>query len=130
MLRAKVRAAHAGLLLAMWAVAPAMALSPTISLAELQRWFDSIPNARVVMAAPHEWQYSFVARNARSLELLAQVLVRDGYRIFTLEGGARPTLRMMKAELLSPLTLAKRNESLVETARRYGAAYEGWNVNL
>jgi hypothetical protein len=61
---------------------------------------------------------------------LSEALVRDGYRIVTLEGGATPTLRMAKAELHSPLTLAKRNQSLDKTARSYGAAYEGYTVVL
>ncbi|MEO8465510.1 MAG: ribonuclease E inhibitor RraB [Gammaproteobacteria bacterium] len=130
MLRVPIRALLAGLLLALWAVAPAVALSPSVSLAELQRWFDSIPNARVVMALPHEWQYAFVAHNGRALEALSQVLVRDGYRIVTLEGGPRPTLRTAKSELHSPVTLVKRNDSLTQTARRYGVAYEGWSVAL
>jgi hypothetical protein len=128
--RTEVRAVLAGLWLAMGAAAPAAALPPSASRAELQRWFDSIPGGRVVMASPHDWQYSFVASNTRGLEALSEALVREGYRIVTLEGGATPTLRMAKAELHSPLTLAKRNQSLDKIARSYGAAYEDYTVVL
>jgi hypothetical protein len=128
--RTYVHAVLAGLLLATGAAAPAGALPPTASRAELQRWFDSIPDGRVVMATPHDWQYSFVASNGRALEALSEALVRDGYRIVTLEGGATPTLRMAKIELHSPLTLVKRNQSLSKIARSYGAAYEGYTVVL
>jgi len=130
MRRTHVHAILAGVLLAITAVAPATALPPTASRAELQRWFDSIPNSRVVMASPHDWQYSFVASNGRALEALSEALVRDGYRIVTLEGGVTPTLRMAKAELHSPLTLVKRNQSLSKIARSYGAAYEDCSVVL
>jgi hypothetical protein len=128
--RTHVRAVIAGLLLAMGAAAPAAALPPTASRAELQRWFDSIPNGRVVMASPHDWQYSFAASNGRALEALSEALVRDGYRIVTLEGGATPTLRMAKLELHSPLTLVQRNQSLDRIARSYGAAYADCTVVL
>jgi hypothetical protein len=130
MQRTQVRAVLAGLWLAMGAVAPAAALPPTVSRAELQRWFDSIPDSRVVMATPHDWQYSFVAPNGRALEALSAALVRDGYRIVTLEGGATPTLRTAKIELHSPLTLVKRNQSLDEIARSYGAVYSDCTVVL
>ena len=128
--RSVVRAALVGLLLALGATAPAAALPPTASLAELQRWFDSIPNGRLVMASSHDWQYSFGSPNGRALEALSQALVREGYRIVTLEGGAAPTLRMAKVELHSPLTVVKRNQALDKMARSFGVAYEGCSVVL
>ncbi len=82
------------------------------------------------MALPHDWQYSFVASDGWALEALSVALVRDGYRIVTLEGGATPTLRVFKFELHSPLTLLKRNDALEKTARGYGAAYQSCGVVL
>lgn len=82
------------------------------------------------MASPHDWRYSFIASNGRALEALSEALVRDGYRIVTLEGGATPTLRVAKMELHSPLTLVKRNQSLDKIARSYAAAYAGYTVVL
>jgi hypothetical protein len=128
--RTQIRAVLAGFLLAIGGVAPAAGLPPTASHAELQRWFDSIPNGRVVMASPHDWQYSFVASNGRSLEALSEALVHDGYRIVTLEGAPTPRLRMAKVELHSPVTLLRRNESLARIARSYGAGYEQCSVVL
>jgi hypothetical protein len=130
MLAANVRAMLVGLSLATGAVAPASAGAPTMPLTELKRWFESIPNAGIVMAQPHDWQYTFVASNGHALEALSHALVRDGYRIVALEGGATPVLRMAKAELHSPLTLARRNEALGKTARTYGATYDSWGVTL
>jgi len=80
------------------------------------------------MGSPHDWQYSFVASDGRALEALSEALVRDGYRIVTLEGGAMPTLRMAKVELHSPLTLAQRNQSLYAIARSHAAEYAGCSV--
>ncbi len=128
--RTQIRAALAGLLLALGADEPALALPPTASLADVQRWVYSMPNARTVMTLPHDWQYTFVAADGRALEALSVALVRDGYRIVTLDGGATPTLRMAKVELHSPLTLVKRNDALEKTARGYGAAYESCDVAL
>ena len=118
------------MLLAIGQAASAAPLLPAASLAEVQRWFESIPNARVVMASPHDWQYSFLAPNGRALEALSEVLVRDGYRVVTLESGAMPTLRMAKVELHSALTLVKRSEFLDKTARSYHASYDGCTVIL
>lgn len=113
----------AGALLGAAVAAAAPPVSPTASRAELERWFRSRPNSRVVMAEPRDWQYSFAAADGRALEALSVALVRDGYAIVALEGGRTPTLLMGKVELHSPLTLLQRNKELQQMARRHGARY-------
>ena len=123
--RTLARAVLVGVVLATAIAADPLSVSPTASRAEILWWFDSVPNSHVVMAAPHTWQYSFVASDGRALEALSVALVRDGYEIVMLEGGATPTLLMARVELHSPLTLWQRNQELRQTARRHGAGYAG-----
>ena len=52
-------------------------------------------------------------------------LVRDGYEIVMLEGGATPTLLMTKVDLHSPLTLLQRNAELQRIAPQARARYAG-----
>lgn len=111
-----------GLLAAASVAAP---LPPTASRPEIKRWFAT---AQVDAAAPQRWVYSFAAADGRMLEALSVALVRDGYEIVTLVGGASPTLLMAKAELHSPATLVQRNQSLRQIASRYGARYDGCDV--
>jgi hypothetical protein len=113
----------AGVLLA--AASVAAPLAPTASRPEIKRWFAAV---NVEAAAQQRWTYSFAAADGRMLEALSVALVRDGYEIVTLAGGAAPTLLMAKAELHSPTTLVQRNHALREMASRYGARYEGCDV--
>jgi len=101
----------------------------TASRAEIERWFRSMPNSREVMAAPHDWRYSFAAADSRALEALSVALVRDGYVIVMLEGGPAPMLLMAKVDLHSPLTLVQRNRELQHLARGYGVHYAGAGLN-
>jgi hypothetical protein len=121
----KVCIVLAGVLLGTAIAAGAPPVSPTASRAELERWFRSVQNSHVVMAAQHDWQYSFAAADGRALEALSVALVRDGYAIVALEGGSTPMLRMAKVELHSPSTLLQRNKELQQIARRHGARYAG-----
>ena len=107
------------------AAAAAAPISPSASRAEIRRWFAA---ANVDAAAAQRWAYSFGAADGRALEALSVALVRDGYEIVTLAGGAAPTLLMAKAELHSPATLAERSQSLRRMASRYGARYDGCEV--
>lgn len=95
---------------------------------QIERWFESLRAAHD-MAAPQRWEYSFVAADGRALEALSLALVRDGYRIRTLEASAGPALRVTKTELHSPLTLAQRNQALQQTAREHHARYVGVDVS-
>jgi hypothetical protein len=125
----KVCIVLAGVLLGTGIAAGAPPVSSTASRAEIERWFRSVPNTGVVMAAPRDWLYSFAAADGRALEALSAALVRDGYAIVRLEGGPTPTLLVAKVELHSPLTLMRRNRELQQLALRHGARYTGAGLN-
>jgi hypothetical protein len=125
----KVCIVLAGVLLGTAIAAGVPPVSSTASRAEIERWFRSVPNSGVVLAAPRDWLYSFAAADGRALEALSVALVRDGYAIVALEGGSMPTLLVAKAELHSPLTLLQRNKELQQLARRNGARYAGAGLN-
>jgi hypothetical protein len=123
--RSQVCALIAGVLLASVAAGG----SATASRAEIERWFVTLHAERSIdLAVPQRWEYSFAAADGRALEALSVALVRDGYQIVALAARDAPTLRMAKAEVHSPLTLAQRNQALQQTAHKFHARYIGVDV--
>lgn len=109
--------------------AVAAPLDPTLTREELQQRFGEWRAAGLLnLDAPLEWSYVFASGDARALEALSLRLVEDGYRIATLHSAptASSALRVERAELHTPLSLARRNVELAGLARRYaGVVYQG-----
>jgi hypothetical protein len=106
----------AGILLA--AASVAAPLAPTASRPEIRRWFAAV---NVDAAAPQRWTYSFAAADGRMLEALSVALVRDGYEIVTLAGGAALTRRGHLRVKSTPLrnSFSKRSRSRLFSAQMY-----------
>ncbi len=111
-------------LLATVAAAAAVPISATASRADIERWFAAAQRDRLDLVTPKRWAYSFAASDGRAIEALSLALVHEGYQIVRLESGATSTLLVAKVEPHSPRTLLRRNQSLREQARGYGARYE------
>jgi hypothetical protein len=105
------------------------------SRADLQRWLAGLrASGAADVAAPLPWEYVFSDADGRKLEALSIALVRDGYRIASLRDagpGRGSELRVVKVELHSAASLARRNRELSAMARAHGvAAYEGVDLPL
>jgi hypothetical protein len=99
------------------------------SRADLQRWLTELKAAGAVdVAAPLPWEYVFSDADERKLEALSIALVRNGYRIASLRGtgrGPSSELKVVKVELHTATSLARRNRELEALARAHGVAVYG-----
>ncbi len=128
-LRLGARGARAAAWLALAGATSAVAMPPTASRVELQRWFASLQQSHEAdLGAARTWTFTFVAASTGPLESLWRELVRDGYRLVALDGSGMPSLRVMRVELHSPATLVQRNQSLTLAAHRHGARYVSFDV--
>jgi hypothetical protein len=76
------------------------------------------------------WVFSFSGPDSAKLEALSLRLVRDGFRIVSLQPGEGVTiLRVERTELHSPASLERRNRELAKLAALVGVpSYDGADV--
>jgi hypothetical protein len=109
--------------LAWAALATAAPHGVAASRADLQRWLTELAATGAAdVSAPLPWEYVFSDVDGRKLEALSIALVRDGYRIASLHG---TELRVVKVELHSATSLARRNRELDAMAHARGVAVYG-----
>jgi hypothetical protein len=103
----------------------------TLSSPQIELKFRRIRDAhelKIDGALP--WVYAFSGPDSAKVEALSLRLVRDGFRIVSLQSaGGVTVLRVERSELHNPATLEHRNRELAKLARLLGVpSYDGADV--
>lgn len=99
----------------------------TLSGPQIELKFKRLREAREIpIDRALEWVYQFSGADSQKLEALSVRLVRDGFRIASLQTTDRETiLRVARSEHLSPPSLEHRGRELAKLAAISGARYDG-----
>jgi hypothetical protein len=97
---------------------------------ELARWLERLGATGTDGSGPLFFRYSFSAAATASLEALSIELVAAGYAIEVLAPtpGERAQLTVVRAELMTPAALERRNRDLSALAAKRSARYDGVDV--
>lgn len=106
--------------------------SSTLSGAQIELEFQRLRAAhelKIDTALP--WVFAFSGPDSAKVEALSLRLVRDGFRIVSLQtADGVTTLRVTRTELLTPAALERRNRELAKLAATAGVPfYDGADVS-